>query len=111
MIRLERQSRSSNADDTRLDVGSSKLGVGVWDLGKGALWCSVGFTAEVVVGGDSETIVSDAVKRLGGTSESVGLDEQLSALAGVDTVRDILVVVVENVASTETERWAAGVGV
>lgn len=108
---LEREGDTSSANNSSLDLGSiKKVGDSVGSLGKSTLLSSVLAFTEVVARLNSVARVS-RVQRLLGRNEDVVLNEDLSALAGVDAVGDVLVVVVVEVAGTEAERGTAGVQV
>ena len=108
---LEREGDTSSANNSSLDLGSiKKVGDSVGSLGKSTLLSSVLAFTEVVARLNSVARVS-RVQRLLGRNEDVVLNEDLSALAGVDAVGDVLVVVVVEVAGTEAEGGTAGVQV
>lgn len=108
---LKSEGCTSSADNSRLDGGSlEQVGDLVGGLGESTLLSSVLSTTEVVARLDGEARVG-GVESLLGSREDVVLDEELGTLACVDAVRDVLVVVVEEMAGAEAERWAAGVDV
>lgn len=109
--RLEGESVASSTDNRTLDLGSrKKVGHSVRGLGQGTLLSSVLATAKVVTRLNCEPSIG-RVQWLLGIDENVVLDKQLRALACVDAVRDVLVVVVEEVAGAKAERGATRVQV
>lgn len=89
--RLEGEGSASRGLDGSRDRGRGQGSVVVAEVGRGdgALLSSVLTTTEVVVNGNGVTGVS-AVEGLLGVDKDVALNQELSALAGVDTVADIL---------------------
>ena len=108
-LELKRDASSANngvLDSTRLE----HLLHLIRHLAHRTLVSSVLAVSKVVTLGNSLATVL-AVQRLLSTRPDVVLDEELSALAGVDTIADVLVVVVVEVAGAEAERGAARVDV
>jgi hypothetical protein len=98
------------ANNRSLDGRGSNRCVVVWNSGQGSGLGSVGTGAEVIASGDSIAGVS-AVERLLAADEDVVLNEDLGTVTGVNSIRDGVVVVVEDVAGTEADGWTAGVDV
>lgn len=107
---LEAQGLASSTDNSALDTSGSNQRVGVGHRGQSACLGSVRSTTEVVVSGNSIAVVG-GVEGLAGSNESVGLDKDLGTVTSVDAVADVIEVAVVDVASSEAERWGAGVDV
>jgi hypothetical protein len=88
----------------------AKLGVAVWHSLEGTGQSSVAGSSEVVVDRDGISRVR-RVKSLGGSNENVRLNKDLSAITGIDSIRNGIEVGVEEVAGTEADGWCAGVNV
>ena len=109
--RLELEGVTGSANNGSLDLGATKSGVGVRNLGKSASRSLVLLTTKVVVLDNSVTLVIRVERgnRLLGLDEDIGLDENLSTITSVDSGReDVLVVVVEDVAGTEADGRKTG---
>jgi len=111
--RLEGEVGSSSGLDHRNDAGGGGEGVRVWNRGESALEsCITAVASSIVVAVCYCVSVVGAVESfVTGTSPDVVLDEELSSVTGVDAIAHILVVVVEDVASTEAEGRTARVEV
>ena len=94
---LEGQVGTSARNDGGLDARGSGQGVRVRSSGKGTSSSGVGSASEVVA-------LEDGIASIGGVNglrdaaEDVVLNEELSAVTGVDAIVGVLVVVVEDVA-------------
>jgi len=105
--RLELESVTSSANNGSLNLRATKSSVRVRNLGQSASRSSVLFTTKVIVLCNSVTLVVrvERSKRLLSLSKDVGLDKSLSTVASVNGGRkDVLEVVVEDVASAEADR-------
>jgi hypothetical protein len=102
LFHLEDEGLTSSTNHSSLDVGRAKQLVVVGNRFQGSSLSSVLSAAEVVVLGHSIARVG-RVEGLLAVNEGVGLNKKLGALAGVDAVGDVQVVVVVDVASTEAE--------
>ncbi|RYP22585.1 hypothetical protein DL767_009020 [Monosporascus sp. MG133] len=107
---LELEGGAGCADDGVLDLGGADavVAVGHGDTAGGAL---VPGAAELVVRRFSDSLAVDAVEWLLDAGEDVALGEDVGALARVDAVADVLVVVVEQVGRAEADRRHARVEV
>ncbi len=99
---LKGEGVTSRSDNGSLDSSSCNLGVCVRNGLEGTSKSLVSLASEVVSGGNGVSGIS-AVERLGRSDKDVVLDKDLSALAGVDAVSASVVVVVEDVASSESQ--------
>lgn len=109
--RLERESVASGTNNRGLDLARiKKARDGVRGLSQSTLSGSVLAISKVVARLNSISSIS-RVKRLLRVDKDVVLYKQLCALAGVDTIRHVLVVVVIEVACAEAERGSARVQV
>ena len=107
---LEVELVPSVGDNRALNTAHGRNTRGVRDAADSPSRRSVGNTTEIVTSSSGESTVG-RVQRLLGVLEDIVLHKQLRALASVDTVANVVVVVVEDVAGTEAERRAAGVDV
>ena len=107
------KSVTSNANNSSLNLGTSKSSVLVRHGGQSTLGRSDSSSTQVQVLGDGETIVI-RVERANGVldaDEDAGFDEDLGAVAGVDAGGLGVEVAVEDVTSAEAERRSARVDV
>lgn len=109
---LEIQGNTGSANNTGLDVVLAQKSVLVAQLAsrQSARQSCVLAGTEIVTALEGETGIS-AVQRILGPNPDVRFDENLSTIASVDTVGNVVVVRVVDVASTETDGWTAGVEV
>lgn len=104
----ELQGVASSSNNGGLDLAASEESVRVRNSAEAALWCSVLSTTEIdIVGlGCSGLLAVNAEDWLDDVAEDSALDECLSAHASVHTAGgDVLVVVVEDVSTSEAEQW------
>lgn len=108
--RLEAKVVANLALNSSLDGTAAEKGVRVWDAGEGASKSGVLSITEVVVVGDGVSGIG-GIEGLGGAGEDVALDEDLCAVAGVDSVADLGEVGVVDVAGAEADAGCARVDV
>lgn len=108
---LEGKSVTGSADNSSLNSRCFDQGVLVWNRLESSCRGGVLRSPEVVASGDSSSIIHAVESLAGLASPDVVLNKDLGAGSGVDSIRDVLVVVVEQVTSAETERWSTGVEV
>lgn len=99
------QDGTSVGGDERLDTRGGGKRVGIRNAGERAGECRVAGRArsEVVAVCNGVSSIGAIESITAGTSPDVVLNQKLSSVTGVDTVVHVLVVVVINVAGTESE--------
>jgi hypothetical protein len=108
-IYLEGESISRAANNRSLDIPTADLGIGIWNSPQCAGRSSVTTVTEIIIDGDSPSIIVLAKDWFLGTDKLVRLNEDLSTEAGINAIPCILKVAVINMASTESQGWGTGV--
>lgn len=108
--RLEGESCTSNTNNGSLDVAAAKESVAVRNSLESSGKGGVGRTSEVIVSGVSIASIG-GVERVGDTREYIRLNEELSAITGVDAVVGVQEVAVDDMAGSEAVRWRTRVDV
>lgn len=105
----EAESVACTSLDAGRGTGNSNGAVGVWDGVQATASQSSLNAAEVVILDSSAASAVNRVDSLLCTGPDIVLNESLCTLADVDTIRDVLEDVVEDVGSAEAQRWSTRV--